>query len=65
MRKVIVSNLVSLDGFFEGPNQGLDWHVVEAEFHAYATEMLRKCRHPGLRPSHLQADGGLLADRPG
>jgi dihydrofolate reductase len=41
MRKVIVSNLVSLDGFFEGPNQELDWHVVEAEFHAYATEMLR------------------------
>ncbi|MGA8443021.1 MAG: dihydrofolate reductase family protein [Candidatus Sulfotelmatobacter sp.] len=42
MRKVIVSNLASVDGFFEGPNQELDWHVVEEEFHEYAKDMLRK-----------------------
>ncbi|MFZ0417639.1 MAG: dihydrofolate reductase family protein [Candidatus Sulfotelmatobacter sp.] len=42
MRKVIVSNLVSLDGFFEGVNKELDWHVVDEEFHAYAKDMLRK-----------------------
>ncbi|MFZ0439075.1 MAG: dihydrofolate reductase family protein, partial [Candidatus Sulfotelmatobacter sp.] len=41
MRKVIVSNLVSLDGFFEGPNNELDWHVVGEEFHEYAKDMLR------------------------
>ncbi len=41
MRKVIVSNLVSLDGFFEGPNKELDWHVVGEEFHEYAKDMLR------------------------
>jgi dihydrofolate reductase len=41
MGKVIVSNLVSLDGFFEGPNKGLDWHVVDEEFFTYAKEMLR------------------------
>ncbi len=41
MRKVIVSNLASLDGFFEGPNKELDWHVVDGEFHEYAREMLR------------------------
>jgi dihydrofolate reductase len=42
MRKVIVSNMVSLDGFFEGVNKELDWHVVDEEFHAYARDMLRK-----------------------
>jgi len=41
MRKVIVSNLVSLDGFFEGPNKELDWHVVDAEFLEYAKDLLR------------------------
>jgi dihydrofolate reductase len=41
MRKVIVSNMASLDGFFEGPNKELDWHVVDEEFLAYAKDMLR------------------------
>lgn len=41
MRKLIVSNLMSLDGFFEGPNGELDWHVVDEEFFDYAREMLR------------------------
>jgi len=39
MRKVIVSNLVSLDGYFEGPNKELDWFVVEEEFFDYVKEM--------------------------
>jgi dihydrofolate reductase len=41
MRRLIVSNLVSLDGFFEGLNKELDWHVVDEEFFAYAKDMLR------------------------
>ena len=41
MRKVIVSNLVSLDGFFEGPNKELDWFVVDEEFFEYARDLLR------------------------
>jgi dihydrofolate reductase len=40
MRKVILSNLVSLDGFFEGPNRELDWFVVNDEFFEYAKELL-------------------------
>jgi dihydrofolate reductase len=40
VRRVIVSNMVSLDGFLEGANRELDWHVVDAEFFAYAEEML-------------------------
>jgi dihydrofolate reductase len=41
MRKVIASNLMSLDGFFESPDQKFDWFVVEEEFLAYARDMLR------------------------
>jgi dihydrofolate reductase len=29
MRKIILMMSVSLDGFFEGPNRELDWHMVE------------------------------------
>ncbi len=41
MRKLIVSNLMTLDGFFEGPN-GLDWVVLDADFFEYAQQMLRE-----------------------
>jgi dihydrofolate reductase len=38
MRKVMMFNMVSLDGFFEGPNQEIDWHVVDEEFNQYAID---------------------------
>lgn len=41
MRKVIVSNLVTLDGFFEGLNGELDWFVVEDEFFDYVKELFK------------------------
>jgi len=41
MRRVIASNLVSLDGFFEGPNKELDWFVIDEEFLEYAKTLLR------------------------
>ena len=41
MRKVNVSNLASVDGFFEGPNKELDWHIGDDEFFTCAKEMLR------------------------
>jgi dihydrofolate reductase len=40
MRKVILSNMVTLDGFFEGPNKELDWHIVDEEFNQYAIDLL-------------------------
>ena len=40
MRKLFVFNLVSLDGFFEGPNRDISWHNVDAEFNEYAVELL-------------------------
>jgi dihydrofolate reductase len=41
MRRLFVSNVMSLDGFFEGPNGEFDWPIVEEEFFGYAREMLR------------------------
>jgi len=42
MRKVIVSNLVSLDGFIARPNGDLDWFVVNDEFFNYSYDLLTK-----------------------
>jgi len=33
---------VSLDGYTEGANHELDWHLVDDEFNAYAIELLRQ-----------------------
>ncbi len=38
MRKLIYSMLVSLDGFIEGPNHNLNWHVIDEEFHQYVND---------------------------
>jgi dihydrofolate reductase len=38
MRKLFAFNLISLDGFFEGPNRELDWHNVDGEFNEFAIE---------------------------
>lgn len=32
--------MVSVDGYFAGPNGELDWHNVDAEFNDYAIDML-------------------------
>jgi dihydrofolate reductase len=40
MRKVILMMSVSLDGFIEGPNRELDWHMVDDELHRYFNEQL-------------------------
>ncbi len=46
MRKVFMFNLVTLDGFFEGPNRDISWHNVtsgsgmDEEFNGYAVDML-------------------------
>jgi dihydrofolate reductase len=40
MRKVILYMMVTLDGFFEGPNGEIDWHNVDQEFNELAIEQL-------------------------
>ena len=32
--------MVTLDGFFEGPNKELDWHIVDEEVKEYAKDLL-------------------------
>jgi dihydrofolate reductase len=38
MRKVILFMMVTLDGYFEGPDHDLGWHNVNREFNAFAVE---------------------------
>ena len=40
MRKLLTFNMITLDGFFEGPQQSIDWHNVDAEFNDFAEEQL-------------------------
>jgi len=41
MRKIVLMASVSLDGFMEGPNRELDWHLVDEEVHSYFNDILR------------------------
>jgi dihydrofolate reductase len=40
MRKVFLFMMVSLDGYYEGPNQDISWHHVDEEFNDYAIQQL-------------------------
>jgi len=43
MRKVILLVMVTLDGFFDGPGEGLekiDWHHADEEWEDYSVEIL-------------------------
>ena len=40
MRKIILMLGISLDGFIEGPNREIDWHLVDEEVHRYFNETL-------------------------
>ena len=40
MRKIFFQRMISVDGFFEGPNRELDWHVVDKDFVNYAIDLL-------------------------
>ncbi|MFJ1709655.1 dihydrofolate reductase family protein [Kitasatospora sp. NPDC088346] len=41
MREIVLALSVSLDGFFEGPDGGLDWALVDDELHRHFNERLR------------------------
>jgi dihydrofolate reductase len=40
MRKIVVQMMLSLDGYFEGPDHDLSWHLVDEELHAHFNENL-------------------------
>jgi dihydrofolate reductase len=41
MRKIILVMSVSVDGFIEGPERQIDWHLVDDELHSHFNEQLR------------------------
>lgn len=50
MRKIILMMSVSLDGFIEGPDRDIAWHLVDDELHSHFND-------------ELAAMGGLLCGR--
>ena len=40
MRKIFFFNMISLDGYFEGPGADISWHNVDAAFNDFAIEQL-------------------------
>lgn len=42
MNKLILFNMVSLDGFFSGPQGEVDWHIADEEYNLFAIEQLRQ-----------------------
>ena len=55
MRKIIVSNYVSLDGFFAGPNEEIDWFVWDEE-----EEILDMKEQPG-KDMVIYGSGSLVS----
>jgi dihydrofolate reductase len=41
MRKIVLFNLITLDGYFEGANADISWHNVDQEFNDFAVAQLR------------------------
>ncbi|MFD6966816.1 dihydrofolate reductase family protein [Streptomyces sp. NPDC059979] len=41
MRKIILMTQVSLDGYIEGPERQIDWHLVDDELHQHFNDELR------------------------
>jgi dihydrofolate reductase len=42
MRKIVLMGSISLDGYFEGPNRELDWHLVDEELHQHFNDEIRQ-----------------------
>src|SRR3712207_7583565 len=40
MRRIVLHLMVSLDGYFEGPDADISWHRVDDELHSYFNGVL-------------------------
>ncbi|WP_354644024.1 dihydrofolate reductase family protein [Kitasatospora camelliae] len=40
MRRIVLMSGVSLDGYIEGPDREIDWHVVDDELHRHFNELI-------------------------
>lgn len=43
MRKLIMFNMISVDGFFEAPGHDINWHNTDEEFVRFAVNQLDEC----------------------
>jgi dihydrofolate reductase len=41
VNRILLHMMVSLDGFFEGPEGSLEWHMVDEELHQYFNDEMR------------------------
>jgi len=41
MRRIIASEMMTVDGYFAGPNGEIDWFIVDPEFTEYSIDMLK------------------------
>jgi len=69
MKKAYLFMMISLDGYFEGPDHDLHWHNVDAEFNDFAVQQLDKTsalvfgrRTYDLMASFWPSDGALKED---
>ena len=64
MGKLIYSMNVSLDGFVETPDHGLDWTIVDDELHTWFNDQMRGMDASLYGRAAVRGHGRLLADRP-
>ncbi|MFS8131055.1 MAG: dihydrofolate reductase family protein [Candidatus Dojkabacteria bacterium] len=38
MRKIIVSEMISIDGYYKDAEDKIEWHIVDEDFNAFASE---------------------------
>lgn len=43
MRKIIMFNFVTIDGYFAGADDTIDWHPVDDEFNSFAVDFINQC----------------------
>jgi dihydrofolate reductase len=65
MRKIILMMSTSLDGYIEGPNREIDWHLVDDELHQHFNDVLKEMGAflNGRVTHQLMADFWPEADR--
>jgi dihydrofolate reductase len=42
VNRILLHMMVSVDGYFEGPDRSLDWHMVDEELHQYFNDEMRE-----------------------
>ena len=63
MRRIILFNMMTLDGYFEGVDQRIDWHHVDEEFNNFSGDQINgvdEIYSDGKRMTSWKVIGTLL-----